>query len=832
MGIDVEIASGDSASVPDASAIAAFLGVSENGDGSVYRFLPGDNVQATLGDGPDTENVLSHLRNSGVECLYAGAAKTDGAISAVIHAGTGPTVTASGTPLNALTIRAKVATAGANGVGVIDVALDGASYNYSYIIPDESTAVLVGTVDVSAFTYPYSGLDTKHLDFTDPAAAVVTFSGALASPQAIADQFNDPASASTYGSESSDEGAFPRQLADGDTFIGAVDQGSPVTSTIVANPAILTLTGGSYAAGGAGDSVTFHVVVMGYPVITVLDLSAVGNTEADYIAALSTIPGLSAVDDSGDIVLTTDQKGSEAAATIRAYGGGAAAKLGGGAAPVPFVLASGSNVPNVDLVTETDFAAAVTFTGSTMIADTVNHSVTWKSNVAGASPKGVEFTGGTGVSKIAGFDNLEHNGLGSGGSLAVRAELKQDSAGHQYLRLYSTSKGASVTVTIDTTASDADSVLGFAGAGATGDGAAATLALPHTGVTLTFPAGTYPLNDLYSLTATGPRASVSAFMAAADNLRSWCQTNNRSFGVLVCAQAWDTTTNARAFVDARDAKIATWSTAANSPIFPYGISATTLHSIGTSPSSNAENIAANDTAVIAAFNTPGNVHVSNHTVAHGDCYMTGSSLFGKFRKTAVLPLAARRAAKKLSADPGDGAAKGLPECSLVHPDGITEARDETRSTNQVHMSGSTGPGFTTLGTKGGTPRVMRGVTRAGQSSRFVDMGVIAPTLRAVTVLHAAAESLENGTYFTNASGKLTDGERESLNTGLTSELRANVFEEPNSYFSSAVASLDSAEVIAGTRNLTIAATLQELGQGENISIKVSTVGILVLTAGS
>lgn len=302
---------------------------------------------------------------------------------------------------------------------------------------------------------------------------------------------------------------------------------------------------------------------------------------------------------------------------------------------------------------------------------------------------------------------------------------------------------------------------------------------------------------------------------------------------MVCTQAWDTATNARAYADAIDAKIATWWTATSEPIFPYAISATVQHTASATPSTNATNIATNDGNVIAAFNTPGSVHVSSkQAIAHGDCYCVGSEILGKFRKTAALPLAARRAARKLSDDPGDGAAGGLPETTLVHPDGVTEARDETRSTNTVHMAGSMGPGFTVLGTKSGTPRVMRGVTRAGQASRFVDLGVLAPTLRAATVLYAQAVLLENGTYATSASGKLTDGERESLNSGLTSALRAAVFEEPYSYFSSASASLDSSDVIATSRNLPITATLQTLGQGENVSLKVSTVGIVTLSTGS
>lgn len=224
----------------------------------------------------------------------------------------------------------------------------------------------------------------------------------------------------THGSETSDPGSFPVQLADGDTFIGDVDEsGSPTTLTVDADPARYIFTGGSYAAGAMGDSVTFDVVVMGVHIETTLDLSSVGNTQADYHAALETVPGLFITDSVTDIVATTEQKGSEAAATILAVGGAAATKLGiGGSTPIYFTGAGG-NVPNVDNVTAEDFVAFTVdeggISGSTFTAND-DDSVTWQTDQPGASPNGVQWTGGTGVSKITGWDTDEHNGTVDPGS--------------------------------------------------------------------------------------------------------------------------------------------------------------------------------------------------------------------------------------------------------------------------------------------------------------------------------------------------------------------------------------------------------------------------------
>lgn len=614
MSINLTITSGDSAALPDASSVAAFLDVSENGAGLVYAFEPGDDVAATLGDGKGTERVLYHLRNSGVGCLYAGAAVSLGALGSVSHTGTGPTITAAltagyTTPLNDLLIKIKPTLGGALGTATVDVALDGATYAYSYVTPSETPAVLLGTVDLDNTIA--ASLDALTVIFTAPAAFTCTFAVPV-TPQDLADQFN-----------------------------------------------------------------------------------------AQAIAA-------------------------------------------------PSVL---------------------------------------------------------------------------------RAEILQTALGEKFFRIYTTSQGTGVTATVNAV-STGEAILGFAGAGLTATGAAATLALPHTGITLTFPSGTYVVSatELYSISPTGPTASIAEMLIAADNLRAWSQTNVQPFGFIVAAQPWSTASNARAFTDALDARLVTWAADTAAPIFPYYLTSCPFHTASATAATNATNVAAADQATNAAFNAVGNIHVkAETTVCNGDGYATGSRILGKYRQPAALAVAARRAFGKLSQDPGDGTLRGLPEWSMISPDGLTEARDETRSTNVVKLGGSTGPGFTVLGTKAGTPRVMRGVTRAGQNSRFVDLGVIAPTLRAATVLHAAAQDLENGTFITSG-GKLTEGEREALNTGLTSQLQAAVSASPNDFFSSATVAIDATELISDTRNLTYTATLEALGQGEGITVKVNTVGLIAISA--
>jgi uncharacterized protein len=232
-----------------------------------------------------------------------------------------------------------------------------------------------------------------------------------------------------YGELLSDVGAFPVALLPGDTFIGKVGTGgSSGTATVAATPDVYTFTGGTYAAGAGGDSITVSRTVMGVTVVSTKDLSAVGATQADWIAALNSISGMNAVEDGADIIWSTDQMGSGATAVITAYGGAAAAKLGGGAAPVAFTNAGPNNVANVDQVTAAELAAMFEAvvnlsTGATASAPSTTQ-FRWRSDTAGASPLGVQLTAGTGTSKIAGFDTDFHAGTDSSSQEAFVAEAK------------------------------------------------------------------------------------------------------------------------------------------------------------------------------------------------------------------------------------------------------------------------------------------------------------------------------------------------------------------------------------------------------------------------
>lgn len=219
----------------------------------------------------------------------------------------------------------------------------------------------------------------------------------------------------SYGSLTSTTTAFPVALAAGDTFVGKVDeQGSATTLTVTAVAATKTGSGATYAAVTAGHTLT--VTCAGTQ--TVITFTGSENSQATFHATINgqlSATGF-ASNAAGQTKLSTNQKGSGATGAVNAGDADVLASLG---LTVAAFTAGTGTFPNVAIVTAAQFAAILssTFTGGTAGSTgtaNANGSVTWKTNTAGASPKGVQFTSGTGVAKIAGFDTTEHNGAATG----------------------------------------------------------------------------------------------------------------------------------------------------------------------------------------------------------------------------------------------------------------------------------------------------------------------------------------------------------------------------------------------------------------------------------
>lgn len=329
--------------------------------------------------------------------------------------------------------------------------------------------------------------------------------------------------------------------------------------------------------------------------------------------------------------------------------------------------------------------------------------------------------------------------------LAVRARAAETSTA-QYLELYTTAAGSTVSLTIDDATSTADTLLGFtvADSNVDADGAAATWSPPFTGLTFTFPAtADYVVGDTYTATAVGPRASLAAVVDAATAAHD--NYINAPFGKLAVMQpAPDAATAAATNAALSALTDGTWTPDPYAPIFVEAVNGTHFHTASATVATNDTNITTADAAVLLAFAAQA---ANLCSVALDDCYVTGAPqlVSGAFRRTAVLPWIVKACAKvKLAADVADGLIPNALGCSLLGPDGLTRARDASRQS--THMESNLGFSCLRSTSQGlGFPKFAPGYTRAGATSRLRFEGVVATALETATLAFPVAERWEGET---------------------------------------------------------------------------------------
>lgn len=371
----------------------------------------------------------------------------------------------------------------------------------------------------------------------------------------------------------------------------------------------------------------------------------------------------------------------------------------------------------------------------------------------------------------------------------------------KYLRLESDTAGASSTLSIDAT-STADTILGVSG---TATGGASTLTLPGTGLILTFPAtAAYIKDTIYSASTTAPRhsqANMDIGLAQANGDTSLV------YGLLEIVQEPIDGPDLRAYATGLDTSSAAWEAQEDKRFVPYIIGAP---------------IAATDQQIKDAMSG----HVSRYgSVAAGDIYTTHTTPLPKgiMRRSACRPLGIRLAAQSLSEDPGFGGFGPLPECQMKSATG-TAARNESSAT--VKLGGSKGPGFTVIKAKDGLPYFQRGVTRAGQASLFVDIGVQRMSAYAASIIFSSLRRFENTTFDLKADGTLQEADASALEEAFREELQRRLVQEKHA--SAVAVEVDRAEKVSQSRNVTVTWSVQTRGQGEDITGTLSLVGELVI----
>lgn len=450
------------------------------------------------------------------------------------------------------------------------------------------------------------------------------------------------------------------------------------------------------------------------------------------------------------------------------------------------------------------FTSAIDLTGITL-ADLNTLTLIATSDIGG--PITCTFTTPSSVQDIA--DQI------TAAAAAGTDEFAAEIVSGKYLRVYSLTDGSASTLSFG--AGTANTILGLT-ASVTYSGSNATYAIPNTGLTLTFPTGTYVIDTVYTFSTVQPRFSTSALSTALATLKSWATTNGVDLEhVFVLVDPVDGA-EARQFADAigtarADFYAATYRRFAN---FYMG---GPLHTASATQSTNEANIATTDAATKAAFVG----HVDPYlTVAAGDCYFAGR--FGKLRRSLVFWLALFEARERDSADPGNRSLPGFSAVSLRDAALTTLARNEITATHKMQSSR-----FTAAKREGGNDYIVRGVSRADPAltPKFKHVGVINAALRAARVMTPYAVKYENTDPFLDPAGKVLAAEADAIESGGTAELKAQLVERAHA--SNARLTVNRDEVIASTENLTLRAEVQSKGQILNVALTVGVSGTFTVS---
>lgn len=416
------------------------------------------------------------------------------------------------------------------------------------------------------------------------------------------------------------------------------------------------------------------------------------------------------------------------------------------------------------------------------------------------------------------------NTLAEAAPLDVRMRIAQTSTG-SYAELYSVDAGSGVTMTLDLAASDADTLLGFSTASATGT--ASTVTLPNTNLKFTFPSGAdYTKDQKYALACTGPRASISALVAGATAAHDAYSV--APFGFLAVCQEADTASNCAALSAALSTLTSTWLADPDAPIDVYAVVGSPFHTASSTKATNEANIATADAALLTAF---AGSSASLNSVAHDDVYLPGSSSLhaGSFRRTAAIAFAQKKATVELCDGPGTGP---LVEGSLRGPDELTWARDENTATTK--LGGPTGAGFCVLHSRpDGLPKFAPGATRHGSASRLNEVGRVAVAMRIAQLLQILtapweADPKKFGTDPT--TGKIADESAAASADGLQEVIDGELMPDGGVRQAEAIIiTVDNSTVYQNTGRAPVTAKYVPRKEVEGVDITITALGTVQIT---
>ena len=152
---------------------------------AIYTFDPGQKPEQSIGFGWGVESVKRGLGLAKMRTLFIMPANAEqGEIGEVTRAGTGPDITVAKVDpdfdggYDDFDLAVRVSKGGALGVARVDVALDGASFDYNYPLPPEAPGAVIGSVDLTKIDTDavLHGLTVVAHNETDTTNRTTTFS--------------------------------------------------------------------------------------------------------------------------------------------------------------------------------------------------------------------------------------------------------------------------------------------------------------------------------------------------------------------------------------------------------------------------------------------------------------------------------------------------------------------------------------------------------------------------------------------------------------------------------------------------------------------------------
>jgi hypothetical protein len=369
----------------------------------------------------------------------------------------------------------------------------------------------------------------------------------------------------------------------------------------------------------------------------------------------------------------------------------------------------------------------------------------------------------------------------------------------RYIQAYSITAGSASSIAVSAT-STLDTVFGLSNVAATG--AAATYAIPNTGLVATFPAGTYVVDEIYSWTTVEPSFSTTELVTALIALQ---QSGLQFRDIVILASPVDGT-DTRAFAAQLGTSLASWRAG---PPKKFAV-AIVNSSVGLSSA-----IATNDTDVKVSMSGQSDDYVA---VTHGDIFMAGTEMNGSFRRPLSFAIGVRAAAYPISSDPGNREQPQLEESSMVGPDGVTLARDEETAT--VKMAEQK---FTVAKNEFGAAYAVRGITRS-VSPKFAYLAILRMGVQLVRVFYDAGRRYENARRKLTPNGTIREADAKSIEKYIRDQILLNLGDDISG---NPIVTVDRAEVTGTTNNLNISADVQHLGYFFTVNLIAGVVDIIV-----